>query len=317
MLDGGLHRRSRPAGSPRWLCACAAVLLAWAVGCEGVRSNWERGGLASGSPRSGPRTSAQPPSGTATTQSVAGTGHPAPATNPSGTVPAEPGDYYQLVLYPDATLPPAPANFRNVSVLRAPVQSVADVLARLYVPVGYQGVDRCVILYATDAEWTAAAAFVPVLDAPPVTSVPATLPPDPVEAFRVLVGVIMANSRPGSIDRDALGRAAEPLERIAADTAAAPALRWAAAMLAGDLYANLLNDASRAEQVFLLAETQAPADRVERMNALYARARMLVRNGRPQRAEPLFAEVVKSFLSYRRSEVYQRCGRGLDEARKP
>jgi hypothetical protein len=176
-----------------------------------------------------------------------------------------------------------------------------------------QGADRYLLVYATAPEWRAAADFVRLLDVTPSDEVPQATTGPPIEAFQALVAAMMTKGRPGSVDRKALAETAAGFEAIASSDQAAPVLRWASAMLAADICARTVYDFNRAEQMYLAAQGFAPAGSVEQMNALYGRARAHLLNGRKDRALPLFEAVVAQFTAYRRSDVYDRCRRGLEE----
>lgn len=293
----------------------ALLAGAW-IGCGDVEFNWQRTGQTAGPARPGPE-SKRPGPRAGQTASSAPAGRPTEAAHrpvdrsvPLGAAP-QPGDYFQLVLFSESPPPETPRNFLHVKLEHAPAASVGEVLSRLYVPVGMQGRDRCLLIYGTQAEWKAAAEFVRVFDVTPHDNLPETMPSQPVEAFQRAVAVLMAKSRIDAVDRAGLAKAAAVFEQVAGNEGATPILRWAAAMLAGDLCARTLYEFNRAEQLYVAAAGISPAGSIEQMNSLYARARTDLANGHKDRADSLFATVVSQFTAYRQSEVHHRCRRGL------
>jgi len=297
-----------------------AVLLALAggwAGCGDVEFNWQRTGQtarpAAASNRPVPRPG-QGPASAPTARPVEAARRPIVPPAPSDTG-VQPGDYFQLVLFSEPPPPETPRNFLHIRLESAPAAAVGDVLSRLYVPVGVQGQSRCLLIYGAQAEWRAAAEFVRVFDVVPTDNLPERLPAQPVEAFQRAAAVLMARSGMGAVNRPELAKVAGAFEELAGNAQAAPVLRWAAAMLGGDLYARTLYDFPRAEQLYVAAAGIAPTGSIEQMNALYARARTDLANGRKDRAESLFATVVSQFTAYRQSEIYYRCRRGLEKVK--
>jgi len=302
--------------------AVVAIVTASATwqGCGEVQPNWQRAGQTASPPR--PRSPTPTPRKEPVKPKPAPAGPPAtpaaerPAAPPASQPAPEPGDYYQLLLLNEASRQQTEPNIATRRLEHGPGDLVGEVLGRLYVPVGMQGADRYLLVYATPAEWRAAADFVRLLDVAPSDELPKSSGGPPVQAFQDLVAALMTRSRPGSVDREALAEIARRFETIAASDQAAPVLRWASAMLAGDIYARTLYDFGRAEQIYLAAQNFAPAGSVEQMNVIYARARAHLLNGRRDRAQKLFESVVAGFLVYRRSEVYDRCRRGMEELQR-
>jgi hypothetical protein len=296
--------------------ALVAILAGPWAGCGDVEFNWQETGQTARSARPGPDSKRpgpradQAPSSAPAVRQARAPNRPVDREVPFSAAP-QPGDYFQLVLFSEPPPPETPPNFLHVRLERAAADSVGDVLSRLYVPVGIQGRTRCLLIYGTQAEWRAAAEFVRVFDVAPLDDLPQAMPPQPVEAFQRAIAVMMARSRTGAVDRSALAKVATVFEQTAANEQATPILRWAGAMLAGDLCARTLYDFNRAEQLYVAAAGIAPGGSIEQMNALYARARTDVANGRKDRADPLFATVIQQFAAYRHSEVYLRCRRGL------
>jgi hypothetical protein len=233
----------------------------------------------------------------------------------SVVVNAEPGEYYQLVLsrQPSAEAPP---NFLYVPVSTGSAFDVANVLRRLYVPVGVHGHERCVMIYGAEAEWRAAADFSRLLDVAALETSPDRIPAGVMPRFRTAVALYMGASRPGGHDEYRLSEAAELFQQIASVEDATAAVRWAAGMLAGDVYSRIVYDFAKAEQLYLLAQGLAPPGGVEQMNAFYARARAHAISGKSDRARMLFARVVDQFTAFRHSEVYDRCRRALESPQR-
>ncbi|MBN1490509.1 MAG: hypothetical protein JXA69_11385 [Phycisphaerae bacterium] len=282
------------------------------LGCGDIQPNWRRTGQ-TGPSRPGPESRKPGPPADTVAKAPATTRPAEPAAPPTAIDDEPTSPYFQLVLFSEPASPTAPPNFVHIQLQHAPAPSVADVLRRLYVPIGHHGQDRYVLLYATEVEWRAAGDFTRLFDVVPSVDLPDPLANEPSKAFQQAIAVLMASSRPGSVDQEALAGVAAAMERIAAAEQAVPILRWAAAMLAGDIHANTTFDFNRAEQVFIAAQSQAPAGSVEAMNTLYARATAHLANGRKDRAQPLFTTVVSQLTAFRRSEVYHRCRRGLEK----
>lgn len=287
----------------------ALVGLSATVGCGEVQLNWQRTGQLG----SGRQAAVRPPEPGPVASQPAAPPVPAARTTASRADPLpQPGEFFQLVLLSRPAPQESPPGIRNVRLQRASAGSVGEILRRLYLPVGMQGRDRCLLIYGTQAEWRAAADFVPVLDVEPAGLEGAGRSGAPVEEFRRAVAALMGLAEDRPADREVLRRIAERFGAVALDDGAAPLLRWAASMLAADVYAGRLYEYPSAEQMYVAALTQAAPGSVEYMNTLYGRARAHLANGRPDRAQGMFAAVVAQFTAYRQSEVYQRSRKGLE-----
>jgi len=289
-------------------------LAGWAVflwpGCGEMQLNWQRHGSMSSATRPSvdrPATASRPAQ---QTEPAA----PASAAKPVTEAPPAPqGDYLQLVISADDVSSGPESHFQYVKVQRVPPASAAEILRRLYAPIGLHGIERCVLIYAIPSEQKGAADFIRLLDATPTTEIPTAKSEPPAEAFVRYVAAYVGNRRPGSEDRKAIGELAPLFEGLARSEQSPAVLRWASAMLAGDIEASILSDFNRAEQVYLIAESQAPAGSVERLNAVYARARAQMLSGRRERAHTLYGIIVSQYSALRKTEPYIRARAVLDQ----
>lgn len=319
-----MNAGKRACGAGRWMhgtspvlsvCICAAVL----AGCGEVQFNWQRAGQTkpakTGSGTSGKASAptTAPAAGTATTQPAnadVATRPPAPAAQP-----APQADYLQLVLVNEPAPANPPVNLTYVRLERGQPSAVAEVLRRLYVPIGVHGIERCVLIYSAPAEVKGAAEFARVLDVAPVVDVPKNLAAEPKEAFVTCVAAHMANRRAASVNRKALAELAPLFEKLAGNESAPPVVRWASAVLAGDIYAGLAFEFNRAEQLLIAAEAMSPMGSVEQLNVLYARARAQMLANRKDRATALFGQIVSQFTACRHTEPYLRARAALEQER--
>lgn len=310
-----MNAANRTHGARRWWRRNSPVLslfllAAAQAGCGDVQANWERAGQT----RSAPARSATPPSPAAVAPPAIAPASE-PASRPAVESPVPPQDYLQLALVNEAVPTNVPPNFVYVRLEKAPPAAAAEILRRLYLPIGVHGVDRCVLIYGVAAECQGAAELARSLDLTPVADVPTGGSLGAVEAFREAAAAYMGHRRGAVADRQALLALEPVLGELAVRPDASPAVRWAAGMLAGDICATLSSDFNRAEQFFLAAESQTPPGSVERMNVLLARARAHAAAGRKDRATLLFGSIVSQFTAFRRAEAYVRARAGLDEQR--
>lgn len=258
-------------------------------------------------------------------QPAAGSGSGTRAAKPPPTTPTEPAathtspvadgsSFCQVILVSEPSPAEAPPGLKYIRLQRGTARAVGEALAVLCVPAGASGVqDRYSLLYPTAAECKAAASWSATLDAEPLEAATATAPAGGAALLRWGLGLLYTTSRSHQQEADRLRSVAAALERAAADTDAAAPLRWAAAMIAGDIWSERLYIQARAEQQFEAAQELVPRGSLERIATLYARAGAWIQDGRPDDARRLLKEAIIECGAFADSEVCQRVKRTLEE----
>ncbi len=70
-------------------------------------------------------------------------------------------------------------------------------------------------------------------------------------------------------------------------------------------------DFEGAQRFLLIAQGYAPPGSVEEMMALFARAEAYRQDGQPDKAKPLYQQIVSQFGNYRESDTYRRAQREM------
>jgi hypothetical protein len=180
----------------------------------------------------------------------------------------------------------------------------------LYVAVGVGGgSEQQYLVYQSASMWKAAGAMAAKLDVKMAAESSMGAPGGYEDAFRKGVALAMKALRPGRLDEAALNNAESCLKVAVVADAAPDKLRWAAAILAGKLLAELGFQFDQANTYYQLAEGYVPDGSLERMIALYHQADVLQQDGRSGDALPLLKGVVRDFAAHAETNVYQRCQR--------
>ena len=304
----------KPAGG-RWnrvLAACLCAALGLFAGCEDVEWNW---GL---QPGPQPRPAGRPV-GRVVPQSDASASRPeesspvaAPSATP-GTTAAQPAPapspshlhVYQLILFSEAGPATAPPGLKYIRLQHARARDVANVLILLYLPSGPSGTDhRFTLLYPTPLEIESAAEAARQLDVGTAGTAPAGATAG--DSWRWGVAEAFAVLEDPTCPSDRVRRAADALA-VAINSSQLPKLtRWMGGMIAGELLAHRVYDYAAAEAIYGQTEATVEPGSYEQMSLLYARARALRQDGRPEPARRLFEMILGQFTAMRGSEVFER-----------
>jgi hypothetical protein len=223
-----------------------------------------------------------------------------------------PMDLFQVVLFSQAAPAEAPANIRHVRLQQARARDVAGVLSLLILPTGPSGTDnRYTLVYPSRLEQDAAAQAAVLFDVPaasttaPADDMAATWQWGIAEFFRIA-------EEPGAAP-ERIRPLAERLNAAASSARLSTVQRWAAAMLAGELFAHRLYDFVTAADAFVRAEAAAEPGTYQQMAVLYARGRALQQDGKRGPARAIFETILAQFGAMRNSEVFERTRETLAE----
>jgi len=242
-----------------------------------------------------------------------------PGVSPAASIVA-PSAFYQLILLSERGPAAGPGRTKYVRLKHVSAEAASKALAWLYAPIGRPGQEtRRTLIYQSGALWAAAAEFAPNLDVPVIDEPPPTLPIDPREAFAKAIGLfayVYRMNPPQPVDLAKLDQVNKLLNVTATANAADPCLRWAAAMLAGQIQAEAQFDFQGAQQSLLVAQGQAGPETVELMMTLFARAEAYSQDGQTDQARKLYQQIVNQFPRFRDSEVYRRAQKAVQAGQR-
>ncbi len=228
---------------------------------------------------------------------------------------AAPSGFYQLVLLSERGPAAGSGGTKHIRLKNVSAEAASKALAWLYVPIGRPGQEtRRTLIYESPDLWEAATSFAPKLDVPVIDQPPQRLPIDPEKSFAQGIGLLsyvyrMNPARPADLAK--LEHVEGLLNVTATSNAADPGLRWAAALVAGRIRADVQFDFEGAQRFLLIAQGYAPPGSVEEMMALFARAEAYRQDGQPDKAKPLYQQIVSQFGNYRESDTYRRAQREM------
>jgi len=220
--------------------------------------------------------------------------------------------YYQLILHSKPAQVRTRPGIKHVILRKASARAAGEMLGIMYVPAGPTGTEhRYTLIYATKAEWGAAASWIEALDVQGIAVIIEQSGNSNENEFAYGVGIING-IQADVLDEDKRFRMArEVFSRSARRAEQAEHLRWASGMIAGSISAGRLHEYEQAEKDYATAEAAARPGSLEQMNAQYARACMLIQNGKGEAARKMLANLIGQFGDFKKTEVYERAGRTL------
>jgi len=237
-----------------------------------------------------------------------------PEARPEPRVSESGGSFFQVVLLSEPAPSQPPPGLKYVRLERANARQVGQVLAWLYLPTGASGaMHRYTLLYGSEREWNAAAAWARALDVPALSDGGIDDAADAAAHFVYALGTIYGIERDDPDLPPRLRLADTSLTRVLAAAERPAPQRWAAGMIAGALLADQLFDYESAAQRLDSAATTAPPGSLEQMTAAYVLSQLRIQNGQPAEARSLLASIVDEAKAFDDTEVFQRARRTLAE----
>jgi hypothetical protein len=187
----------------------------------------------------------------------------------------------------------------------APVDKLSDLLSILYPGEGPGGSEEIrYMLYRSDAVWERAKAFASVLD---ISSIDKGTYVTDQGSWETALGLLYGSEYPRKLDAGTRARIVSHLTHVTQDVSADRRIRWAAAILAGNLSARFdPKDYVLADAMFGEATELSPGDEFESMVTQYHHISLLVVMKQQLRAKKQAIDALNFYQRWASTECYER-----------
>ncbi|UCD28126.1 MAG: hypothetical protein JSV03_13675 [Planctomycetota bacterium] len=215
--------------------------------------------------------------------------------------------FYRLILHNETIPMGEQSGMKHIKLTHASARDVGELLSILYMPTGPTGTEkRYTLIYESPVIWEVAAKCVDVLDIPAINEISAARDNRKRDDFNQGIGLIYGATKRTSQETKRYRLARESLTKVLQSKDQTRARRWMAGMIAGSIADKKLIAYDEAQQHYIKAETEAESGSIEQMSAQYARACVLIKNGKPAAAKDLLTKLTTQFGKFRKTEVYER-----------
>lgn len=190
---------------------------------------------------------------------------------------------------------------------QAPVDKLADLLAILYPAQGPGGSEKIrYLLYRDEAIWERAKKFAERLDEAAIEQGTYVVGQG---SWPTALGLLYGSEYPRKLAPETRKRVISHLNHVIGDESADREIRWAAAVLAGNLHGRFdPKDFVSASATFVEAMGFAPGDEFEALVVRYHHIQLLMVMNQPIKAKKQAIDALNYFQRWRNTECYERIG---------